>query len=218
MEGAGRKRAILRSRARGLRLAVVARVQTALPDARVLRRYANRKIYDPYQSRYVNHAEIAALVRAGSRVTVLDRRTKRDVTVLALARILSLEEERPQRAREEALLGLLRAETEGPGAPAEPAVPGAGRSPGSPAERAPRVVDELLCSGQRGAFVARRLLADQRAALDGLEGRARQRGEEAAGVVEALRAVRGQLERIARRVERLDERLRDADGEGEACP
>jgi hypothetical protein len=180
----------------------------------VLRRYANRKIYDPYQSRYVNHADIAALVRAGSQVTVLDRRTKRDVTVLALARILSLEEERAHGARQEALLGLLRAETARAGAAgAEPPAPehALGAGPAPAADRAPRVVDELLCSGQRGAFVARRLLADQRAALGVLEGRARQRGEEAAGVVEALRAVRGQLERIARRIERLDERLRDVE-------
>jgi hypothetical protein len=183
----------------------------------VLRRYANRKIYDPYQSRYVNHAEIAALVRAGSRVTVLDRRTKRDVTVLALARILSLEEERAHGPRQEALVGLLRAESAEAGAPAaEPAAPP--RDPSaSPAARAPRVVDELLCSGQRGAFVARRLLADQRAALAALEGRARQRGEEAAAVVESLGAVRSQLERLARRVERLGERLREADGRGGAA-
>jgi hypothetical protein len=181
----------------------------------VLRRYANRKIYDPYQSRYVNHADIAALVRAGSRVTVLDRRTKRDVTVLALARILSLEEERPRGAREEALLGLLRLERAEAGpAGAEPSAEDRARRPagGPPAAgRAPRVVDELLCSGQRGAFVARRLLADQRAALGTVEGRARQRGEEAAEIVEALRAVRTQLERIARRIERLDERLREVE-------
>jgi hypothetical protein len=179
--------------------------------ARVLRRYANRKIYDPYQSRYVNHSEIAALVRAGSHVKVLDRRTKRDVTVLALARILSQEEGRPHAARQEALVGLLRAGAAGAepdAAAAQGPVAGAGRPE---PERAARVVDELLCSGQRGAFVARRLLADQVDALARVEGRARERGEEAAAVVASLRAVRGQLERIARRVERLDERLRAAD-------
>lgn len=190
-------------------------MHTPLPHAgaRVLRRYANRKIYDPYQSRYVNHSDIAALVRAGSQVKVLDRRTKRDVTVLALARILSLEEDRAHATRQEALLGLLRAEA----ARADPANDAPSPGPDLAAavraapERGARVVDELLCSGQRGAFVARRLLADQLDALARVEGKARERGEEAAAVVESLRAVRGQLERIARRVERLDERLRAAD-------
>ena len=173
----------------------------------MLRRYANRKIYDPYQSRYVNHSEIAALVRAGSRVKVLDRRTKRDVTVLALARILSLEEGGAHATRQEALLGLLRA---GAAEPAPPARGAAAAPAGDPG--AARVVDELLCSGQRGAFVARRLLEDQMAALDRIEGKARERGAEAAAVVESLRGVRGQLERLARRIGRLDERLRDVDG------
>jgi hypothetical protein len=194
-------------------------VQTtmAAPGTRVLRRYANRKIYDPYQSRYVNHAEIAALVRAGSQVKVLEQRTKRDVTVLALARILSQEEDRALPTRQEALFGLLRSEGRDGAADAlaaanepdrEP-LPRAGvRVATAPAER---VVDELLCHGQRGAFVARRLLADHVAAVERLEGRAKERGEAAAAVVASLGAVRGQLERIARRLERLDERLQGAE-------
>lgn len=189
----------------------------AAPGTRVLRRYANRKIYDPYQSRYVNHAEIAALVRAGSQVKVLEQRTKRDVTVLALARILSQEEDRGAVTRQEALFGLLRSdEREAP----EPGLLTAANEPAR--ERVPRalpagpppvgrVVDELLCHGQRGAFVARRLLADHVAAVARLEGRARERGEAAAAVVASLGSVRGQLERIARRLERLDERLQGAE-------
>jgi hypothetical protein len=73
------------------------------------------------------------------------------------------------------------------------------------------VVDELLCHGQRGAFVARRLLADHVAAVARLEGRARERGTGAAAVVASLGSVRGQLERIARRLERLDEQLQGAE-------
>ncbi len=184
----------------------------ALSGTRVLRRYANRKIYDPYQSRYVNHAEIAALVRAGSQVKVLEQRTMRDVTVLALARILSIEEERTAAVGQEALFGLLRAEAptaERAGAAAAGDRPACDLRLGRDA--AERVVDELLCQGQRGAFVARRLLADQVAAVAQLEGRARERGEAAAEVVASLRAVRGQLERMARRIDGLGERLRAAE-------
>jgi hypothetical protein len=190
-----------------------AAVQTttlAHPETRVLRRYANRKIYDPYQSRYVNHAEIAALVRAGSQVKVLEQRTQRDVTVLALARILSQEEDRGLATREEALFGLLRTDERDGGEELPPAnEPVDDRA--APRPTAERVVDQLLCHGQRGAFVARRLLADHVAAVARLEGRARERGETAAAVVAGLGAVRGQLERIARRLERLDESLQAAD-------
>jgi len=187
---------------------------TSSLGTRVLRRYANRKIYDPYQSRYVNHAEIAALVRAGSQVKVLEQRTKRDVTVLALARILSLEEERTATGHEEALFGLLRADgvvpAPGPALADDRPAHGALRAGGEAAER---VVDDLLCQGQRGAFVARRLLADQLVAVAHLEGRARERGESAAEVVASLRALRGQLERIARRIDGLGEQLRSAEEE-----
>jgi hypothetical protein len=173
----------------------------------VLRRYANRKIYDPYQSRYVNHADIAELVRSGSDVRVLDSRTDRDVTGLALARILSIEENRAEGARAEALFGLLRAAS-GEAPPAD--VERGGRR--APPEAAHSVVDALLSQGNRGAFAARGWLVAQREALDALEGRVRERGEAAADALTTLLAVKGQLERIARRLEEVQDRLQDAEG------
>lgn len=172
---------------------------------RVLRRYANRKIYDPYQSRYVNHADIAELVRSGSDVRVLDSRTERDVTGLALARILSIEENRAEGARAEALFGLLRAAS----GEAPPAVERGGRR--APPEAAPQVIDALLAQGQRGAFAARGWIAAQREALAGLEGRARARGEQAADALGALLAVKNQLERLARRLDDIQDRLGNAE-------
>ena len=177
------------------------------PPARVLRRYANRKIYDPEQSRYVNHAEIAALVRAGANVRVLDRRTARDVTRLALVRILSLEEGGSAGARDEALFELLRAAS---GEAPPPAVERGERR--APPEAAARILDGLLSNGQRGAFVARGWLAGQVAAFARLEERARSRGEAAAAAVGALLSVKGQLERIARRLDAVEERLREVEG------
>lgn len=173
---------------------------------RVLRRYANRKIYDPYQSRYVNHADIAELVRSGSDVRVLDSRTDRDVTGLALARILSIEENRAEGARAEALFGLLRAAS-GENQPA--AVERGGRR--APPEAAPQVVDALLAQGQRGAFAARGWIAAQREGLAALEGRARQRGEEAADALGALLTLKSQLERLARRLDEVQDRIAAAE-------
>ncbi len=172
----------------------------------MLRRYANRKIYDPQQSRYVNHAEIAALVRSGTNVRVLDRRTERDVTGLALARILSLDDGGSAAAREETLFGLLRA--------ASGEVPPTDVERGerrAPPEAAARTLDGLLSHGQRGAFVARGWLAGQVAALARLEERARARGEAAASAVGSLVSLKGQLERIARRLDAVEERLREAE-------
>jgi hypothetical protein len=150
----------------------------------------------------VNHSDIAELVRSGSDVRVLDSRTERDVTGLALARILSIEENRAEGARAEALFGLLRAASgEAPSA----AVERGGRR--APPEVAPSLLDGLLSCGQRGAFVARGWLAAQRDALNALEGRARARGDAAADVLSSLLSVKGQLERIARRLDQVQDRL-----------
>jgi polyhydroxyalkanoate synthesis repressor PhaR len=55
---------------------------------RVIRRYANRKLYDATESRYVTLQDVEALVRRGIEVRVVDNRTGEDVTQTALAQIL----------------------------------------------------------------------------------------------------------------------------------
>ncbi len=192
-----------------LRRSVLTTSATSGTTPRVLRRYANRKIYDPYQSRYVNHSDIAELVRSGSDVRVLDSRTDRDVTGLALARILSIEENRAEGARAEALFGLLRSAS-GEAPPA--AVERGGRRAPPEAAQSYSVVDTLLAQGQRGAFVARGWLLAQREALGALEVRARERGEVAADALAELLAVKGQLERIARRLDQVQDRLSEGEG------
>jgi polyhydroxyalkanoate synthesis repressor PhaR len=57
-------------------------------EPRIIRRYANRKLYDATESRYVTLQDVEALVRRGVEVRVLDNRTGEDVTQTALAQIL----------------------------------------------------------------------------------------------------------------------------------
>ncbi|UCF46226.1 MAG: polyhydroxyalkanoate synthesis regulator DNA-binding domain-containing protein [Myxococcales bacterium] len=55
---------------------------------RVIKRYANRKLYDTRDSKYVTLDRIAELVRSGEEVKVVDNRTKRDLTKVTLAQII----------------------------------------------------------------------------------------------------------------------------------
>jgi polyhydroxyalkanoate synthesis repressor PhaR len=55
---------------------------------RSIRRYGNRKLYDPEAARYVTLDDIAALVNAGHDVEVLDQRTGEDLTSFTLAQVL----------------------------------------------------------------------------------------------------------------------------------
>ncbi len=54
----------------------------------ILKKYANRRLYDTRQSRYVTLTEVAEQIRNGQEVQVLDAKTKEDVTSFILTQIL----------------------------------------------------------------------------------------------------------------------------------
>ena len=55
---------------------------------RTIKRYGNRKLYDPASGRYVTLSELAALVAGGQELEVLDQKTGDDLTNLTLAQAL----------------------------------------------------------------------------------------------------------------------------------
>ena len=57
-------------------------------QTRVIKRYANRKLYDTRDSKYVTLDRIADLVRNGDEVRVIDNGTKSDLTKVTLAQII----------------------------------------------------------------------------------------------------------------------------------
>ena len=58
------------------------------PQPRVIKRYANRKLYDTRDSKYVTLDRIAELVRNGEEVKVLDNKSQKDLTKVTLAQII----------------------------------------------------------------------------------------------------------------------------------
>ena len=67
-----------------------------MTSRRLIKRYANRKMYDTERSRYVTLIEVAELVRAGEDVKVIDNKTKDDLTEVTLTQAL-LDSERRER-------------------------------------------------------------------------------------------------------------------------
>ncbi len=57
---------------------------------RVIKKYANRKLYDTQQSCYITLDEIAELIRTGQDITVVDNKSKEDITYKTLIQLLSL--------------------------------------------------------------------------------------------------------------------------------
>ena len=56
--------------------------------AYVIKRYSNRKLYDPQASRYVTLEELADMIRAGREIAVTDSATAEDITSVILTQIL----------------------------------------------------------------------------------------------------------------------------------
>ncbi|HXZ13473.1 MAG TPA: polyhydroxyalkanoate synthesis regulator DNA-binding domain-containing protein [Candidatus Sulfotelmatobacter sp.] len=59
------------------------------PSAVVIKKYGNRRLYDTTHSRYVNLDDIAAFIRQGKDVKVLDAKSGRDLTRLTLTQIIT---------------------------------------------------------------------------------------------------------------------------------
>ncbi len=86
-----------------MRDAITQRVRIAveLTSARqphLIKKYANRKLYDTRTSHYVTLDEIAQLVRDGHDIRVVDRDTGNDITQVILSQIVLTEEKRGPKA------------------------------------------------------------------------------------------------------------------------
>jgi polyhydroxyalkanoate synthesis repressor PhaR len=59
------------------------------PATVLIKKYGNRRLYDTAGSRYINLDDIAALIREGREVQVVDARTGRDLTRVTLTQIIT---------------------------------------------------------------------------------------------------------------------------------
>lgn len=58
------------------------------PQKLIIKKYANRRLYDTYNSRYINLEDIGALVRNGKDFQVVDANTGDDLTRVTLTQII----------------------------------------------------------------------------------------------------------------------------------
>jgi len=67
---------------------------TSAPERHLIKKYANRKLYDTRTSRYITLDQIAQLVRNGHEIKVVDRGNGGDLTQVTLSQIVLSEEKR----------------------------------------------------------------------------------------------------------------------------
>ena len=84
-------------------------------ELRTVRKYSNRRLYDPAEARYVTLAELCALVVDGAELRVIDADTKEDITCFVLFQIMAAQEKRvdPSMSRD-FLLQAIRSRAETP--------------------------------------------------------------------------------------------------------
>jgi hypothetical protein len=90
----------------------------------VIKKYANRKLYDTTTSRYITLEGISELLQQGLEIQVLDRDSGRDLTPLILSQVVASEEKREAtyggtgtlQERGQALFSYVRRSLSGPAA------------------------------------------------------------------------------------------------------
>ncbi len=59
-----------------------------MKEAKIIKRYQNRKLYDTHESSYVTLDEIAKMIKGGEDLRVIDNKTKNDITAVTLTQLL----------------------------------------------------------------------------------------------------------------------------------
>lgn len=54
----------------------------------IIKKYPNRKLYNTQSASYISYKDIVEMIKAGDSVTVVDNRTKQDITRFTLTQIL----------------------------------------------------------------------------------------------------------------------------------
>jgi len=75
---------------------------------RLIKRYSNRKLYDTTDSHYVTLQQIAALIRGGDDIRVIDKTTQQDLTGATMAQIIFEEEKRGPKLSVDGLRRIIR--------------------------------------------------------------------------------------------------------------
>jgi polyhydroxyalkanoate synthesis repressor PhaR len=68
-------------------------VELSMSEERLIKKYANRRLYDAAQSRHITIDDIRDMVIAGTRVKVIEDKTNEDITRLVLLQVIADQEQ-----------------------------------------------------------------------------------------------------------------------------
>ncbi|MET0554770.1 MAG: polyhydroxyalkanoate synthesis regulator DNA-binding domain-containing protein [Vicinamibacteria bacterium] len=172
----------------------------------VIKRYENRKLYDPQARAYVTLADLSRMVTQGGEIQVVDQKTGEDLTTLVLAQVvLEGVKERTADVPRQVLARLIRLAARPASAWTEPAQEAATRARAEAERIAAGLIakgrltlDEALAVRQEIAGSVQRLVAD---AQHGIESRFRGLFEGTGGPGEKLRTLEEKLDAFEQALE-----------------
>lgn len=173
---------------------------------RVVKRYANRKLYDTTSSRYVALDDVAAFVRRGDEVEVTDNESGEDLTAVTLAQII-LEDERKKKSflSLPVLQDLVRY---GGDAIAEATKQGM-EAFGEMREAAEKRVSELVPESAPGAGIIDDMLETSRRRIDDLQRRVDEGLKESVSRLREVPGIGPEVERLENGLREIEVRLRN---------
>jgi polyhydroxyalkanoate synthesis repressor PhaR len=193
----------------------------------VIKRYANRKLYDTQRSRYVTLDQISEMIREGEDVQILDNNTKEDLTSVTLAQIIFEEEKRqksflPLHAMRHLIqsggesIQEFMAQAGGKVRSAfarsrRPEDGGAGEEPEAPLEEATERSDKPKPDA---AAAVREFLEGSQKTFDEWQKRVDERIRHAVDAISPLSALQKEVQTLAARLEELEKRLEGQDTDG----
>jgi len=83
-----------------------------MAEPKIIKRYANRKLYDTERSCYVTLDEIAEMIKLGEDVRVIDNKSKDDLTTVTLTQIIVEEEKKVSKIPLRLLRGIIQSSNE----------------------------------------------------------------------------------------------------------
>jgi polyhydroxyalkanoate synthesis repressor PhaR len=181
---------------------------------RLIKRYGNRKLYDTEDSRYVTLEAIAALVRQGEEVRVVDNDTGEDLTAVTFAQIILEEERKKTGLLPLPILRKIIQQGEATLQDLTSRIESGMEAIGSIGEKAGKRMQELVGrSAPPGKALFDDLLSSSQRQLEALQKRIDESVRNSVERITALPAVQKEIDRIQRSITRLEERISELRGE-----
>jgi polyhydroxyalkanoate synthesis repressor PhaR len=188
-------------------------VEPAAPTpTKVIKRYANRKLYDTERSCYVTLDEIATMIKRGDEVRIVDNKSGEDLSAVTLAQIIFEEEKKRSKMPLSVLRNIIQSSSETiSGFINEKVTPTVERLQGEWKESVGRVVGNETKEGgdeTEPRHILQSFVKNSQRVFDDLQKRIDERVRETVGAASHYASMGKDFEALRTRVESLETKVK----------